>query len=74
MGQGRLPRSGRKELESRTGCGVEEGILDGLGGQVQPFAVMEIMEDKLGCVKGEGLVGFKQAAVRSRAVTLTLTC
>ena len=53
---------------------MEEGISDGLGGQVQPFAVMEIMEDKLGCVKGEGLVGFKQAAVRSRAVTLTLTC
>lgn len=38
---------------------------------VQPFAVMGNMEGTVGCVKGEGLVRIQQAAVRSRALTLT---
>ena len=42
-------------------------------GMVQPFTVMGNMEGKLGCVKGEGLLGVSQAAMRSRAITLTLT-
>lgn len=39
----------------KTACGVEDlgwYWVPGLGDRVQPFAVMENMEDKLGCVKG----------------------